>query len=774
MSTVAASMPQRYVGTSVERSEDQRILTGSGTYVDDISLPAMVHATFVRSPFAHARITGIDTSEAEALPGVHAVVTGEALQAMLDPEAPSPGGFGTAPMKFTVLCTDKVRLVGDPVVMVIADSRYIAEDAAELVVVEYEPLQPVADAATALDPSSEPIFEDLGRNVSQDATVHVHGDVDAVFAKADRIVTTRIEQHRHQNVPMECRGCVADFDHATGHLTQHSANQGVHSARSTLAVQLGLEPDKVRILCKDIGGSFGLKNGASREEIAVAAGSRLLGRPVKWIEDRNENLAFSGHAREETLEVEAAVNDDGLILGLKVRMVCDTGAYPAMGSMLGGIVERMIPGPYKMEALQFEYVPVITNKAAYVAYRGPWAAETFTRERLVDQIADELGMDRVEIRMRNIDYQGVDPGTMITGSTLKSCTVRESLDTLVEKIDFAEFRARQVAAHAEGRYLGIGVASYIESAPGPYNGRPLGRERINAKLDDDGTVLVFTGQMPHGQSHETTYAQIAADAFGVDFDQVRIVVGDSDVVPPGNTGGSRGAPMAGGGTLHAARQLRGKVLDVAAHLLEASVDDLEIVDASVGVKGVPTSRRTLADIALAAKSGDFPDEVDADLTVEVKYEGGMGGWAGGTHCAIVEVDVETGRVHIDRYLVIEDCGQLINPALVDGQICGGVVQGIGAVLLERSAYDEEANFLAGTFMDYLLPSTTEVPHIEIVHLESVFLDDDVNFRGVGEGGMIVCPPTLISAIEDALSPFGVHITEQHVPPLRILEMIGAI
>ncbi|MGE0878771.1 MAG: xanthine dehydrogenase family protein molybdopterin-binding subunit [Acidimicrobiia bacterium] len=766
---------QRLVGTSVERSEDNRVLTGTGTYIDDVKLPGMLHATFVRSQMAHARINGIDIEAAQAVPGVHAVITGEALQALLSPTAGTMGLMGASPAQFTVLCTDKVRLVGDPIVLIVADSRYIAEDAAELVDVDYDPLQPIADTATALDPTSEPIFADLGKNVINSPKVNVHGDIDAAFAKADRVIKAKIEQHRHQNVPMECRGCVSDFDPKTGKLLHYGSNQGVGMAKNLLMAQLGLDGDDVRVVCKDIGGSFGLKIGAGREEIAVAAASRLLGRPVKWIEDRNENLSMSGQAREETMEAEMAVTNDGEILGMKVRMVCDTGAYPlGMGGMLGNIVERLMPGPYKMQALQFEYVACVTNKATYVAYRGPWAAETFTRERLIDTAAKELGIDRVEIRRRNLDYQRENPGRMITGATLASCTVRESIDAVADYFDLPAFRKEQEEARKAGRYLGIGFASYIESAPGPRGDNPLGSERMRMKVEADGTVLVFTGQMPHGQSHETTFAQIAADEIGVPFEQVRVIAGDTDLVPMGMTGGSRAATMAGGASLHTARALREKILDVAAHAMEANVADLDIVDGNVQVKGTPARAKTLAEIAAYSSGGALPAELDATLEVDRRYDGGQGGWSGGTHIAIVEVDVETGHVKINRYMVIEDCGKLINPAVVNGQIRGGVVQGIGAVLLERSAYDEDANFLAGSFMDYLLPTLTEVPRIEIHHLETVPLDPDVNFRGVGEGGMIVSPPTLVGAIEDALSPWNLTITEQHLPPLRILELIGAL
>jgi carbon-monoxide dehydrogenase large subunit len=778
MTATDAPMAQRYVGESVKRSEDPRILTGTGNYVDDIKKPGMLHAAFLRSPFAHAKITSIDVSAAREVPGVVAVWTGpEVQEQLLAPGAPSPGFFGPAPLKFTLLASDKVRLVGDPVAMVVAESRYIAEDALELIDVEYDELPSIATAAQAMDPSRPPIFDDLGSNIITPEKTNTHGDVEAVFARADRIITASLHQHRHQNVPMECRGIVADFDPATGSLLVHGSNQGVGIAKMTMVGQLGLTPDKVRVLNGDIGGSFGLKIGAGREEIATCAASKALGKPVKWIEDRNEHLAFSGQAREESLDVEAAVTNEGDILGLKVKMVVNTGAYPGMGAMIGGMVEGMIPGPYALQALEFTFTAVVSNKATYVAYRGPWAAETFCRERMVDIVAKELGLDPLEVRRRNIAYQGENPANMITGRSLVSATARESLELIAGVIDVPAFRARQEAARAEGRYLGLGMATYIEGAPGPRgSGGGLGNETMRMRLDADGIVKVFTGQMPHGQGHETTLAQVAAQEFGVPFEQVKVIAGDSDVVPFGFTGGSRAATMAGGASLHTARALKEKVLEVSSHLMEASVDDLEIVDGQVSVRGVPVSARSLADIATAASGeGALPEGVDATLEVTRQYDGGQGGWSGGTHCCIVEVDAETGLVEIERYVVAEDCGALINPAIVEGQVRGGVAQGIGAVLLEKSAYDEETGqFMAATFMDYLLPTTTEVPRIEIHHMETVPLDPDVNFRGVGEGGMIVAPPTVCNAIEDALAPFGAQVREQHLPPLRILELIGAL
>ena len=458
-------------------------------------------------------------------------------------------------------------------------------------------------------------------------------------------------------------------------------------------------------------------------------------------------------------------------------MVIDTGAYPGMGAMVPSIVEAMFPGPYKMTALGFESTAAITNKATYVAYRGPWASETFVRERILDLIAKDLGLDPFQMRLRNAAPRTDPPAVMVTGRPLVGVTTKESLERIAQLVDFPAFRRRQAEARAQGRYLGVGVATFIEAAPGPRepepDSGPMGSESMRLRLEEDGIVVLFTGQMPHGQSHQTTLAQIAADEFGVPFEQVRVVVGDSDVVPFGLTGGSRSATMTGGVALHGARQLKAKVIDVASHLIEASARDLEIVDGRVGVRGDPASAIPVGEVARRAASGEFGAGVDANLEIVATFDGGEGGWSGGSHCAIVEVDAETGLVRVERYVVAEDCGALINPAVVEGQIRGGVAQGIGAVLLERSAYDEDGNCQSATFMDYLLPTACDIPRIEIEHLETVPLDADVNFRGVGEGGMIIAPPTLVNAIEDALSPFGVRIYEQHLPPARILELMAA-
>src|ERR1700729_907574 len=777
---MAEIVAERYTGASIKRSEDPRILTGAGRYVDDIKLPGMLHAAFVRSPLAHARVLSVDVSAARALPGVVAAFTGADLEAMTVPGPDAlmalMGWAGPTP-EFTLLATDKVRFAGDPVAVVIAESRYLAEDGCELVEAEYDDLPPVTNASFALDPASPALFANLGDNIASPRSRSDFGDVPATFAGADRVSDFHIDVHRHQNVPMEGRACVASYDAGLGVMTVYAATQSVHVTKIAVAMRLGMEQEKVRVLAGDIGGSFGLKIGASREELAVAAASRAVGRPVKWVEDRGENLTASGQAREESFDVRAAVSNDGDLLGLDVKMLIDTGSYPGMGAMVPATVEAMLPGPYKLAALGFESTGVTTNKACYVAYRGPWASETFVRERVLDLIAKDLGLDPLEIRLRNVAPRTDPPASMITGRPLVGVTTKESLERLAQLVDFPAFRRRQAEARTRGRYLGIGVATFIEAAPGPREpggpSGPMGVESMRLRLEEDGIVALFTGQMPHGQSHQTTLAQIAADEFGVPFEQVRVVVGDSDVVPFGLTGGSRSATMTGGVALHGARELKAKVLDFAAGLMEASPQDLLISDGNVWVQGDPDSAMAVSEVARRAAAGQFEAGVGAGFEIEAVFDGGEGGWSGGSHCAIVDVDVETGLVTVERYVVAEDCGALINPAIVEGQIRGGIAQGIGAVLLERSAYDQDGNCQSATFMDYLLPTACDVPRIEIEHLETVPLDADVNFRGVGEGGMIVAPPTLVNAIEDALSPFGVRIHEQPLPPARILELIAA-
>jgi carbon-monoxide dehydrogenase large subunit len=532
--------------------------------------------------------------------------------------------------------------------------------------------------------------------------------------------------------------------------------------------------EKIRVLAGDVGGGFGLKNGVSREEVAIVAAAKDLGRPVKWTEDRMEHLAAAGQAREEMADIEAAVTEDGRVLGVRMEVKVNAGAYPGdpfPGSMQAYSIPGLFQGPLKLEGLSCHSTAVFSNKATYVAYRGPWATADFLRERLLDIVAHELGIDPLDVRRRNYAVRDEPPLALLDGRPYLGITTRESVEQAAELLDWSGFRTRQAAARAEGRYLGIGMASYLEAAPGPKapgQAGPdiMGYETARLALDGEGKLLVYTRQQPHGQGHETTLAQVAADEFGIPFEDIRVIFGDTDVTPVAliGTGGSRAATMANGAVLHGSRELKAKVLALAADQLEANPADLELAEGVISVKGSPAVTLTLAQLATRV-----PAE---DVEVSHTYDGGVSGWSGGTHCCIVDIDTETGMARIERYVVVEDCGLPVNPAIVEGQVRGGVTQGIGAVLLEHAAYDEGGQYLAGTFMDYLLPVPSLVPTIEIHHVETIATDPDVNFRGVGEGGMIIAPAAVTNAIEDALLPFGAQVREQYLPPARIRQLAG--
>jgi len=781
----------RSVGTSVRRKEDPRILTGQGRYIDDVVLPGMVHAAFVRSVVPHGRLHGIDVSAARALPGVLAVYTGEDIKARTN--AVQPGSIigvnmmpGMKTPSFHALATDKVRFIGDPMALVVAETRYIAEDACELVIENCEPLAAVVTYEHALDPDRPPLFDELGDNIAMTGEMTI-GDIDAVFARADRVVRATISVHRHQNVPMEGRGSIAAWDEEKGQLTFRTSTQSPHMVKMLMAPQLNLPMEKIRVIAGDVGGAFGLKTGLFREDVALAAAAMDLGRPIKWIEDRGEHLAASGQAREEMADIEAAVSAQGLLLGVKMDVKLNSGAYPCdpfPGAMYVGSISASFQGPTRIEAIAARSTAIFSNKATYVAYRGPWATADFLRERLLDIIAREFSIDTVEIRRRNYVVRDRPPLNMLSGQSFAGVTTMESLDQAAALVDWNAFRDRQRSARGEGRYLGAGVASYLEAAPGPRTpgteseGGILGDEVTHLSLEHDGKVVVITQQHPHGQGHETTLAQVAADELGVAFEDVTVRYGDTDITPPAlvATGGSRAATMANGAVLHGSRQLRMNLIELSADLLEASADDLRIESGAIRVAGSPNVTLTLRELAriVEEEPDRLPTGAGDKLRVTQSYDGGLGGWSGGTHCCFVEVDIDTGLVRIDRYLVVEDCGVPVNPAIVEGQVRGGIAQAIGAVLLEHSAYGDDGQFLAGTFMDYLLPTTTVVPNIEIHHLDTIPLDPHVNFRGVGEGGMIVAPAAITGAIEDALATLGVNVREQHLPPNRILELVGTI
>jgi carbon-monoxide dehydrogenase large subunit len=848
----------RFVGARVRRVEDHRLLRGRGR---DVVVPNMAHAAFVRSPLPHAVIRGIDTTRALGVPGVHAIFTGGDIAAITNPLIGMFALPGLYDPWHWALAVDRVRLVGDPVAIVIATSRAVAEDAAEMVDVEYEELEPIATLAHAHDPGRPAIWPKAKGNIVYEAS-QSFGDVDAAFAGADRVISETFRQHRHANQPMETRGTVAEID-ADGNLTLHASHQAAHGLKWGMAMCLARQPvwmsvrdmfrqreqtkaifagardfvrsnpammkdalpmmpvmlrqiardpmrmvhlnrallglmatpkDRLpRVVTGDIGGAFGAKTTVLREDVALCAAALRLGRSIKWIEDRNEHLVLGSQARDEQVAVEAAVMNDGTVRGLRAKLTMDAGAYPGFpsgASLFARVIQTMFPGPYRFDAMQFDIELVSSNKPTYVAYRGPWAVETFVRERLFDVMARELGISRAEIRMRNIVGPDMLPRAMITGPILDvRMSAKTTLEKALEVADFDRWAEQQAAARKQGRRLGLGFATYIEAAPGPPGffdavmpgfSAIMGAEPIHAVLEGDGSVTVHTQQVPHGQGHETTLAQVAADELGVPVEAVRVRYGDTHFAPfgMGGTGGSRSAAMAGGAVGMAAHTLREHIVDIAEDLLEVSPADIAIEDGAIHVAGVPTMSLTFREVAEEAMRRGGVGNTDRlgrgeAIRVHRDWDGGEGGWAQSTHVCWVEVDLETGLVKIPRYVVVEDCGEMINPAIVEGQIRGGVAQGVGAVFYEKTTYGEDGQPRSGTFMDYLIPTTMEIPEIEIHHIETP-TDIPYNYRGVGEGGMIGAPAAITNAVEDALADLGVRITEQHLPPTRILELAGVI
>jgi carbon-monoxide dehydrogenase large subunit len=851
------SLVGRFVGSRVRRVEDRRLLTGKGRYIGDMIVPDMAHASFHRSVYPHAYINGINVAEAERLPGVYAVFTGADMVRLTNPFLGILALDGLYEPIFYALAVDRVRMVGDPVAMVVAESRHVAEDACELIEVDYEPIEAVATIQQALDPAKPAIWPRARGNVVYRDTKS-YGDVPAAFAGADRVITERFFQHRQSNQPMEPRGSLAEIDPATGQVTFHSATQSTHTLKWSLGMLCGKarirdsikelatnrdkpkrflhgaraylrskpelmevsrrmmptllkqsvrEPKRLvhltqamlgllakdqdqlpRVVAGDIGGAFGAKTVVGREDVALCTAAMHLGRSVKWIEDRGEHLTVGGQAREETIDLTVAVKNDGTVLGMRAELTMDGGAYPAFPTgtpMFAQLIRVMIPGPYRWQAMQFDSCITVSNKATYVAYRGPWAIETWVRERMLDIIARKLGIGPAEIRLRNIIGTDELPTTMITGPQLDvRMSARHTLEKAIAVAGVTGWNAVQQKARTEGRVLGLGLATFIEAAPGPpgyFNfavpgfASMIAAEPAYTVLETDGSVTIITPQVPHGQGHETTLAQVAADELGVPVEAVRVCYGDSSMTPFSltGTGGSRSAAMAGGVVAVGARELRGRILDLAAELLEAHPDDLVIEGGAVHVVGSPTIGVSFASVAAEAVNRGSPAAKGEAIRVSSEWDGGDGGWTQATHVCFVEVDLDTGQVAIPRYVVVEDCGELINPAIVDGQIRGGIAQGIGAVLYEKAFYDESAQFQASTFMDYLIPTMMEIPEIEIHHIQTPSSVES-NYRGVGEGGMILAPAAITNAIENALAHLGVRITDQYLPPTRILELAGVI
>jgi carbon-monoxide dehydrogenase large subunit len=775
-------MGAKYFGAAVKRREDPRFLLGQGRFIDDVIVPGMLHAAFLRSPHAHARIVRINTAAAASAPGVVRVLSFQDLERWMKPLplfGAVPPGLA-AVVKFDIrqapqwaLCRDRVRYVGEIVAMVVADSPERAEDAVDLIEVEWDLLPPVVDMTRAVEPGAPLIHPEWGSNVGIGFT-HSIGDAENAFAQADATVAETFHIQRYVGMPLEGRGVVATWDRRDGTMTTWNSTQVSHFVQQGLTGALGLPPHKIRVIAPDLGGGFGTKASGYAEDALVPIASVALGRPVKWIESRREHMSSAAHARHQVHAISLAARRDGTILAVRDRIWLDLGAYNVWGVVLPYNTVAHLIGPHRIRNMRVDVLAVVTNKTPNAPYRGAGRPETvFAMDRIVDCLARELRMDPAEIRRRNyirpdelpydfgMPYRDGNPLVYDTGD------FPDALEKALEAAGYREFRAEQSRLRARGVHRGIGISGYVEgTAIGPYEGATV-------KLDLAGRVIVATGAINSGQGHETSFAQIAADALGVPLDWVTVTGGDTAGVPFGvGTFASRSAVTAGNSIADACREVRTKLARAAAVLLEAGPDDIEIEDGRVFVRGSPGSAVDIARVVQASiPTFAKPGVASPDFEASAYHHVPTVTYASAVHVAQVEVDAATGRVTLLRYVVAHDCGRVINPIIVEGQVHGGVAQGVGGALFEEMVYDETGQLLTGSLMDYAVPKADDLPLIETVHLEFPSPRNPLGVKGLGEGGAISPPAAIANAIEDALAPFGVRITETPVTAARIVALL---
>jgi carbon-monoxide dehydrogenase large subunit len=764
---MTATTTPTYIGARFPRKEDPRLITGDATFTDDVMLQGMAYMTLVRSPHAHARIRRIDTAAAKKEPGVVAVLTGKELEAtgMLPVFITVPGMNGS---KHMPIASDKVRYAGDAVAAVVADSREAAKRAADLIAVDYEPLPVVVDGTKALEPGAPIVHEELGSNLVFTYPVK-GGDIDKAFKDAEITVTQRIVNQRLIPNAMEPRAVTAKFE--AGELTLWTSTQIPHFVQLIVALNLGLGQNKVRVIAPEVGGGFGSKLQVYAEELLVGHLSKTLGRPVKWTEERREGYLATIHGRDLVENVEIAAKKDGTILGLRIRTVANVGAYlqafaPGIPTILHAFI---IPGPYKIPAFDVEVRGAYSNTTPVDAYRGAGRPEaTFAMERIIDRLADEIGMDPAEVRRKNFIPPDAFPFNTISGITYDSGDYEPALDRALAMADYKGFEKRRAEAKARGNYRGIGISTYVEIcglAPSKANSALGvgwgGYESARIRVHATGSVQVFTGTSPHGQGHETSWAQIAADALGVSPNDIEVRHGDTFESPGMGVGtfGSRSLAVGGIAVHKAAEKIREKVVQIGAHLLEASPADVVVENGKVFVKGVPEKAKNFGDISMAAYlANNLPEGMEPGLEATVYYDPPNFTFPFGTHIAEVEIDGETGAVKIERYSACDDCGRQINPMIVDGQLHGGITQGIGQALYEGAVYDENGQLLSGSMMEYHVPSAEDVPAFNLDHTVTLTNTNPLGVKGIGEAGTIGSTPAAVNAVIDALSPLGIkHI-----------------
>jgi aerobic carbon-monoxide dehydrogenase large subunit len=753
-------VPRHLFGASLKRLEDPRLLRGQGIFVEDLRLPGVRHVAFVRSPHPHARFR-LDADDARAVPGVDAVLTAA--------DVPEVTGIpiviaheALRPCAQPPLARERVRFVGEALAAVVASTRYAAEDGVAAVRVAYDPLAAVADAATAVAPGAPLLHDGAPGNVAADFTLRV-GDPDTAFTTAEVVTRGRYDVQRYTGMPLETRGVAADYDRGTGRLTVWSSTQWPHTLRDVLCALLGLAEHRVRVVAPDVGGGFGIKQEIYPEEIILARLALRLGAPVKWIETRREHVTTAAHAREQQHEVELAARRDGTIVGLRVELLADLGAYTrSLGALCPSITAASLPGPYRIRHYACRVRCALTCKGPAGAYRGAGQPEAvFALERAIDHLAQELALDPAELRRRNFigpDEFPWDVGTATAQipQAYDSGDYAAGLDAALTLARYDERRAEQAAERAKGergRLLGIGLACFVLlTGLGPYEGAML-------RLDPSGQALLVTGAAPHGQGTSTTLAQIVADELGLRLDDVEVRHGDTAQIPYGvGTYASRNAVVAGNATLLAARAVAAKARRLAGHLLEADPADVELAAGVARIVGAPDRRVALGALAAACAPGAvLPEGMEPGLEATHYFQAPRATFASGAHAAVVEVDRETGRVAVLDYAIASDAGPLINPLIVEGQLHGGVAQGVGGALYEALVYDAQGQPLTQSWLEYAMPTAEQTPAMRIAHVVTPSPLNPLGVKGVGEAGSMAPPAAIAAAVEDALRPFAARV-----------------
>lgn len=773
----------RWVGRPIRRLEDPRHLTGTATFVDDINLPGLAHLAFVRSPHAAARITGIHTDAAAALDGVVAVITARDLGG-LDPWVPTLRRPEFVPTELVLLARDRVRHTGEAVAMVIAESRHAAEDAADQVVVDYEADEAVMSIEAALAQSA-PRVHDEG-NVLLDVPFADDPELERAFSQAEVVVDGVFETARVCALPLEARACLARWDAREQRMVLHSSTQIPHIVRTTVAGILKLPEHRMRVIAPDVGGGFGQKCVVAREEALTCLAARATGRPVKWTEDRQENLVSGYQGHEQRFAARAAFDAQGRIVALDVDICSDVGAYSTHPFTCG--VEALmaaaeICGPYAVRHYRCRTRAIATNKAPMAPYRGVSRPQmVLTMERLMQKAARQLDLEAIDVRRRSLVPPDGFPWTGPSGLVIDEGSYHEALDRAERAVDLKAFRERQATARREGRLLGLGFSCFAERTgygTEAFNERKMtvtpGYDTALVRMDPTAGVTVLVGTSGHGQGHLTTLAQVAADALGIEPAQIEVRQGDTDATPYGwGTFASRSAVVSGGATRRACMALGEKIKRIGAHLLEAAVEDVELVQGRVRVVGAAHEGVALEEIARVAylEAPRLPADEDPGLDCVASFDP-PGTFSNATHAAIVEIDPETGSVGIERYVVVEDCGVMLNPAIVEGQVRGGVTQGIAAALFEQLVYSDDGQLQTASLMDYLVPTASEIPEIEIHHLQTPSKFSETGAKGMGEGGTMGAPACIASAVADALAHLDVDVDWLPITPERVLDGIRA-